>query len=60
MTTFLREHLPWVIFSLAVIAIVLVATVYSFWNKRFMDSGPRKGEAADLERIRRDNPPDRH
>lgn len=62
MTTFLRANLPWVILAVAVLAIVLTATIYSFWNKRYIDTdkylkqgGPREGEAANAQQVRRDH-----
>jgi hypothetical protein len=50
------EH-SWVVIALAVVVMVLLATIYSFWRRRFIDNGPRKGTAANPEKVKRDNPP---
>ena len=49
----------WVALALLVLVVVVLATVYSFWRRRFIDSGPRKGTAANPSQVKRDNPPDR-
>jgi hypothetical protein len=53
-----QEHGTLVLLAMLVIAITLLATVYAFWRKRFMDRGPRKGEAANPAKVRMQNPPD--
>jgi hypothetical protein len=52
------EH-SWVALALAVVVVVLLATIYSFKRRRFIDSGPRKGVAANPTQVKRDNPPNR-
>lgn len=50
-------HARWIFSALLVIGITLALTIYSFWRKRYMDSGPKKGQAANPEKVRRQNPP---
>lgn len=59
MTLFMRTHSAWVLLAILVIVITVMATVYSFWRKRYIDNGPRKGEAANPARVKLQNPPDR-
>ena len=59
MTTLMNTPSQWTIFSVIVLIFCLLATIYSFWNRRYLDRGPRKGEAANPARVRRDNPDDR-
>lgn len=59
MTLLMRTHSAWVLLAILVIVITVLATVYSFWRKRFVDDGPRKGEAANPTRVKLQNPPDR-
>jgi uncharacterized membrane protein affecting hemolysin expression len=56
---FAPEHQSWVALALLVLVVVVLATIYSFWRRRFVDSGPRKGTAANPSQVKRDNPPDR-
>lgn len=49
----------WVAYALLIIAVVVLATIYSFWRRRYMDGGPRKGTAANPAQVKRDNPPNR-
>lgn len=56
---FAAEQHSWVALALVVIVVVLLATIYSFWRRRFVDNGPRKGTAADPTQVKRDNPPTR-
>lgn len=51
----------WVlIFSFVIIMIVLIATLFSFWRKRYIDDGPKKGEAENPLKVKEQNPPDRN
>jgi hypothetical protein len=44
-----------VVLILVVLALALTAVVF---RKRWFERGPRKGEAADPSRVKRENPPD--
>lgn len=59
MSQLYQEHGASVLLAIVVIVITLLATMYSFWHKRFMDRGPRKGEAANPAKVRQQNSPDR-
>ncbi len=58
MNTITNWHSQWTLFAVVVLIICLLATIYAFWNKRYVDHGPRKGEAANPTRVRKDNPAD--
>lgn len=59
MSELYATHGGWVILAILVIAITLTATIYSFWRRRYIDgSGPRKGTAANPDKVKRENPPD--
>lgn len=58
MSHFIETHSAWVLLAILVIIVTLLATVYSFWRKRFLDKGPRKGEAANPAKVKMQNPPD--
>lgn len=59
MSNLYQEHGVLTVLALLIITITVLATVYSFWRKRFIDNGPRKGEAANPAKVRRQNPSDR-
>jgi hypothetical protein len=54
MQQFFGEHLS---AMLALIAIALALTIFVF-RRRLFDRGYRKGDAADPDRVKRQNPPD--
>jgi len=51
----MEGYLTW---ALLFLALTLVCTAWVFYRKRGMDRGPRKGVAANPEKVRRQNPPD--
>lgn len=50
-------HARWIFSALLIIGITLALTIYSFWRKRYIDSGPKKGQAAHPSKVRQENPP---
>lgn len=58
MNLFLQEHLVWVALAGAALLITLLLTLFSFSRNRHLDRGFEKGQAANPERVRRQNPPD--
>lgn len=53
-----NEHAAWIGYALVFVIIAVLATSYTFWRKRGIDrGGPRKGEAANPSKVRRQNPP---
>lgn len=58
MPQFIQTHSAWVLLAILVVIVTLLATIYSFWRKRFVDRGPRKGEAANPAKVKMQNPPD--
>lgn len=59
MNGFLQEHLGWVAFVGIALLLALGLTMSVFWRNRGVDRGFQKGQAANPERVRRQNPPDR-
>jgi hypothetical protein len=53
-SSFVMDNL-WLVFGLIGLAVALTFVVFH-WNK--FEEGYEKGEAADPERVARDNPPD--
>lgn len=43
--------------ALALIAIAIALTIFVF-RRRLFERGPRKGDAIDPDKVRRENPPD--
>jgi hypothetical protein len=58
MTLFLQEHLGWVVFAGLALLVALFLTMSIFYRNRGVDRGFEKGQAANPERVRRQNPPD--
>lgn len=53
-----NEHAAWIVYAVTFVIIAVLATIYTFWRKRGIDSGgPRKGVAANPTKVRRQNPP---
>jgi formate hydrogenlyase subunit 3/multisubunit Na+/H+ antiporter MnhD subunit len=54
MQEFFQQHLAWVV---ALIVLAVALTIFVFRKRKF-ERGYRKGEAADPERVKRENRPD--
>lgn len=57
MNDFLQQHLGWVVLAGVALLAALLLTLRVFARKE-VDHGMEKGQAANPERVRRQNPPD--
>lgn len=57
MNAFIQQHLGWVVLAGIAVLITLLLTLNIFSRKRDVDHGMEKGQAANPERVRRQNPP---
>jgi len=56
MWVFIESNALWILLGVCLILITLFATMYIFSRRRHFENGPRKGEAADPGKVRRQNP----
>ena len=54
----MNVELIFLILAMVMVVITLVGTIYAFWNKKYMDRGPKKGVAANPNAVRKQNQPD--
>jgi len=54
MQEFFQQHFAWIV---GLIALTIALTVYVFRKRKF-ERGYRKGEAADPQRVKKENRPD--
>lgn len=57
MNAFIQQHLGWVVLAGIALLITLLLTLYVFSRKSDVGRGMEKGQAANPERVRRQNPP---
>lgn len=54
---FIQQHLGWVVLAGIALLITLLLTLRTLSRKENVDRGMEKGQAANPERVRRQNPP---
>lgn len=57
MSGFIQQHLGWVVLAGIALLITLLLTLRTLSRKENVDRGMEKGQAANPERVRRQNPP---
>ncbi len=55
MWIFVETHAMWILLGVALVVIALLATMHCFSRRRNFEDGPRKGEAANPAKVRRQN-----
>jgi len=55
MWIFIETHAMWILLGVTLVVITLLATMYCFSRRRNFEDGPRKGEAANPGKVKREN-----
>jgi len=55
MWVFVETHTVEILIGVVLVVITLLATMYSFSRRRNFEDGPRKGEAANPAKVKRQN-----
>ena len=56
MWIFIETQAMWILLGVVLVVITLLATIYVFSPRRNFEDGPRKGEAANPGKVKRQNP----
>lgn len=55
MWIFLQSHVLLILLAVVLVVVTLLATIYNFSRRRNFEDGPRKGEAANPAKVKRQN-----